>query len=281
MFGVVPTDEGLVAFIEKCNAAAAFRYSLNISQSNGPSPVVLQPHPDDVALSIGGLLALIHANVTLLTVFGSSQLSGAKGQRAAEDAEFAGLLGADLRYLNFSERSSSSQMPEAGLIEPVVRANLWSEIESGLLIAPAAVSRHPDHRVVQQIAANLGSGVFWEDVAFWGIYGSSVDDRVLFSLRNNPALADFTLVAVDISCHLESKAMMLGCYRSQSLDVWRPLRYAWTAAREIDAPFQYCERLFVRDDCVVNLEHLVGASLVRAGTLLYGATKVRTGWMGT
>jgi LmbE family N-acetylglucosaminyl deacetylase len=282
MFDITPDDDGIATFIDRCNdAAAATRAPLNAGGAPGKAALVaLQPHADDMALSVGGVLARVAANLVFLTIFGGSREFGAASPRESEDAELAQLLDAGHYYLDFPEHKSSEQLPDIDPIARVVQARVLAQKADAILLAPIAVARHPDHRVVQRIAEGLGCGVFWEDVAFWGIYASSVEDRTLFSLRSCPSIARFTLIAVDISSHIWSKAMMLGCYRSQSTEVWRPLRYAWAAAREIGAPFDYCERLFVCDDHVANVQRLLGSRLVRGRTIQYGASWVRTGWIG-
>jgi LmbE family N-acetylglucosaminyl deacetylase len=278
-----PTDDGLAMFIESCQAATTKEASLHahptLNSSGMQRIVALQPHPDDVALSVGGLLARSEANVTLLTVFGDSLNSEVAVQRAAEDARFAHIIGATHCNLRFLESASCSSMSNRAPIDEAVRKWLYEEQGRALLIAPAAVSRHPDHRMIQQLAMDLGCGVFWEDVAFWGIYGSSIDDRILFSCRNELPLAQYTLVAIDVSSQIEMKAIMLASYGSQSADTWRPLRYAWTAAREINAPFEFCERLLVHDEYLARVEQLVGGFLKSAGTLQYGTSKVRVAWI--
>jgi len=274
-----PTDDGLAEFI-KCCTSAATRTRKPLSVPIGQAQhqlLLLQPHPDDIALSVGGILARVLAQLAIITVYANGHNPEMAGCRRAEDAEFAQLLRADLLTLNLPENPSSSPVSNSDLVLHTMRA-ATRQFTGAILLAPASVARHPDHRVVQRVAADLGCGVFWEDVAFWGIYGSCVDDRVLLCERADLALDEFTLVAVDISRQIEAKAMMLGCYSSQSTDVWRPLRYAWTAAREIGAPFSYCERLFIHDRHIREVERVLGASISAAGSLRYGTTDVRTGW---
>src|ERR1700674_5617960 len=136
MFKTRPNDDGLLAFIDICSAAAAHRAPLKITRvRNGPALVVLQPHPDDAALSIGGLLARLRRDVTLLTIFGGSR-GGIRDLRESEDFEFARLVNAHLCYLNYPESTSSGEMADAEPILRTVRARLPSRVKPVLLFAP-------------------------------------------------------------------------------------------------------------------------------------------------
>jgi LmbE family N-acetylglucosaminyl deacetylase len=283
MSTLLPDNDGLSSFIRHWTRETAehepWCLHARSTITRGRIVQALQPHPDDVALSIGGFLARIEADISLLTIFCGGTHLDAVTQRSLEDQECANLLHAQYRCLEFAERASIDDPANIDSIGARVRSEVIVEDADKMLMAPAAVSRHPDHRVVQRLAIDLGCAVFWEDVAFWGIYGCSIDDRVLFSQRRELKLDEFTLVAVDISSQLEAKASMLSCYQSQSRDRWRPLRYGWTAARECGAPFDFCERLFVRDDRIPQFERLVGGVLVRAKSMLYGTSLLRTAWI--
>jgi LmbE family N-acetylglucosaminyl deacetylase len=280
MFHWQPTDAGFAEFVEHCsNRATAAVPSLQRPDSLETALIVLQPHPDDAALSVGGVLANSSGKLTLISVFDQSEDATSTIRRHSEDLAFAKLLLADLRTCLLSESKSSSATRDPELVRSTLLSSLPKGTDRGLMLAPAAVGRHPDHRVLQAVAAELGCGIFWEDVAFWGIYASSIDDRILFSIRDHLRIEQFTLVALDISFHVEAKAVMLGLYSSQSTEVWRPLRYAWTAAREIGAPFHYCERLFVHDEHLPRVEQHWRGEVISGKPLRYGICDVKTGWL--
>ncbi|MFJ9908828.1 hypothetical protein ACIRVK_39270 [Streptomyces sp. NPDC101152] len=69
------------------------------------------------------------------------------------------------------------------------------------LLAPAAVTRHPDHLLVHEAAARLGCRWFWEDLAFWSTYALAGCDQHLFRARTGPTLTtelvDITDVVLD------------------------------------------------------------------------------------
>ena len=69
--------------------------------------LVLAPHPDDAALSVGGLLVRLREPVVLFTIFGRSNYTSrgfhahwqtVSAIRKTEDAAFAASIGATLRY---------------------------------------------------------------------------------------------------------------------------------------------------------------------------------------
>ncbi|HYR11217.1 MAG TPA: PIG-L family deacetylase, partial [Longimicrobium sp.] len=88
--------------------------------SGGPvqsqAALVLSPHPDDAAFSVGGLLhRRVFAPVTIATVFGRTNFLGVHGFqddareatsiRRAEDAAFAAAIGANLISCEFPDAS--------------------------------------------------------------------------------------------------------------------------------------------------------------------------------
>jgi LmbE family N-acetylglucosaminyl deacetylase len=272
-----PTDAELPAFIRQFRDPAPVR-PVGASSRTGTPLVLLQPHPDDCALSIGGTLLKVGNPVSILTVFSVSATAALSAARQAEDRRFATVVGAEWRHLGGRERRSTSAEHTPAVAAQIADATRSLSVTGGgVLLAPAAVARHVDHRTVHQAARSLDAVAFWEDVAFWSIYGASVEDRVQFALRSPEWLADQVLVAVDITDSVRAKAALLACYRSQSDETWRPLRYAWAAARELGRQ-GYCERLFVPADLVAEQAPLLGLDVEPGPVLQYGTIPVRTAW---
>jgi LmbE family N-acetylglucosaminyl deacetylase len=272
----IPNDEGLSAFIARFSGVPTRPTPSRANNSSACRAVALQPHADDVALSLGGTLLQVSGAIDVITTHSASIENGG-AERTAEDRRFAQSISARLQTLGVAERTSAD--PHDRGLDPAICGAITGHSPGTLLLAPAAVSRHPDHRAVMEASLALRCGILWEDVAFWGIYALSVDDRVLFSTRMAASLECYTLVAVDISCFVDQKDALLGLYRSQSLDRWRPLRFAWTAARELDAPFAFCERMFVHDRALDEFERWISKPVRRAGTARYGTVDVRAAWV--
>lgn len=125
---------------------------------------------------------------------------------------------------------------------------------TALCLAPAGVGRHRDHWATCEAADNApATTIHWEDVAFWGIYGMSSDDRIEFTIRNEAWLTNRVAINIDATDGLPFKRNVLHHYPSQSTEVWRPLRYGMLAAIECGLPGRYIERVFARAQ---DLEHV-------------------------
>lgn len=209
-------------------------------RSHGRHLVAVQSHYDDLALS---LAATLHCTPAFLhQVITTHSESADTRTRQIEDGHLA--------------RALQSAATEVGLAElsdlPVPPLTLPTETD--LCLAPAGVGRNRDHWATRQ-AADTASvfTIHWEDVAFWGIYGMSSDDRVEFTIRNEAWLADRVALNIDSSDGLTFKRNVLHHYPSQSTDVWRPLRYGLLTALECGMPGRHVERMFVLSD---GLEHV-------------------------
>lgn len=276
---VEPTDTDMSAFV------AQFREPGELPSPPGRDHGsvalrFLQPHPDDCALSIGGLLARVANPLQMITVYSEAATPAESVDRKAEDRRFTEAIGATWHSLGHDQRTSLSAPPASDEVDALVTELAGRLDPGGLLLAPAGVARHVDHLAVHDAARRLGAAAFWEDVAFWSIYAASVEDRVQFSIRNADWLADYVLVAVDISGSVRHKAALVACYRSQSVEFWRPLRYGWAAAGELGRG-GYCERLFVRCDRVDDVARALGLEVADGPLLQYGTVPVRTAWATT
>lgn len=209
-------------------------------RSHGEHLAAVQSHYDDLALS---LAATLHCTPAFLRqVITTHSESADTRARQIEDGHLI--------------RALESAPAEVGLVElsdqPVPPLTL--PIETALCLAPAGVGRNRDHWATRQAAGTASVvTIHWEDVAFWGIYGMSSDDRIEFTMRNKTWLADRIALNIDSSDGLTFKRDVLHHYPSQSTDVWRPLRYGLLTAIECGMPGRHVERVFVRS---VDLEHV-------------------------
>lgn len=131
----------------------------------GKRLVVVSPHLDDAALSLGATLADASregAHILSLSVFagdphshdlpsewdrkaGFSSAGAAARRRRAEDAAACALIGMEPRWLSFPDSGYESD-----------RRGVWSELKSilpsaDLVLVPGFPLSHPDHRLVSRI----------------------------------------------------------------------------------------------------------------------------------
>ncbi|MEU8269877.1 PIG-L family deacetylase [Sphaerisporangium sp. NPDC049002] len=229
----------------------------------GRPVVVIEPHHDDLALSASGLFLTRARPLTVVTVFSRSatahtsvhaEHSGEEAisrLRAAESTQALRPLHGNQRLLGYHDAEAPYRAYEPHILDRVVAdldltlAELgdWHEAE---LLAPAAVTRHPDHLLVHDAARRLGCRWFWEDSAFWQTYSLSADDQHLFAARVGDAMvAD----VVDITDVLLDKLTLLYLYASQLQPLsamYRPIRHAWTVAQSVPGASRdrFAERLY-------------------------------------
>ncbi|MFG2112813.1 PIG-L deacetylase family protein [Streptomyces sp. NPDC048718] len=221
--------------------------------------LVIEPHHDDFALSASGAFLAHPRPLTVVTVFARSrsvhpalettyadvdtvsELRDREG--AAALAPFAArrhLLGhkdAEPPYRPYTPEALDRTTDE---LRRIVVAHPGAE-----LLAPAAVTRHPDHLLVHEAAVRLGCRWFWEDLAFWSTYALAGCDQRLFRTRTGatmrPELVDITDVVLD-------KVTVLRMHGSQmypARKTYRPIRHAFTTAADlVDGPGLYAERFY-------------------------------------
>jgi LmbE family N-acetylglucosaminyl deacetylase len=238
----------------------------------GPTLAVLQPHADDAALSIGGFLRASRNDLQIVTVFSQSEDAAI---REMEDQEYASSLSASRISAGLTESSRTDVQPKGryDLTRNALRQVLDPEVT---VIAPAGIGGHPDHVTLAAVAEELRVEVFWEDVAFWGIYAGSVEDRLEYTARNGDFLKRRAVVAVDITRVIREKVADLALFPSQSRDLWRPVRYAAAVALEHSLE-GFCERLFASELGLEQLSQLWGGTKVRAlDDVRYGLLDLRS-----
>lgn len=238
----------------------AARYLIARRRPHGRPVLAIEPHHDDLVLSASGLLLAQPPPLTVVTVFTRSTsvhpdlttlYPGVKQVtelRAAEAQASLLPLGAARYLLGHKDADPPYRRFDPSVLEmvveqlrPIVAAHLGAE-----LLAPAAVTRHPDHLLVHEAARRLGCTWFWEDLAFWPTYALSADDRHLFRAR----VGDSMMVeAVDVTSVILDKLTLLHLHASQMQPLsamYRPVRYAFTAARSLppEADALYAERFY-------------------------------------
>lgn len=202
--------------------------------------LVLSPHPDDAAFSIGGLLHEgAFAPVTIVTVFGRTNFLGARGFqrdaeeatsiRRAEDAAFAAAIGADLISCELPDASirlgpSLESIFGGDEAAPVELRGMLSEIvhrvRPALILAPAAIGGHVDHRILHTVAPQLARScgaalAYYEDLPYaeW----ISVEGISLHFARISADLRPFDVVPGGA---LVTKLRSIMLYRTQAMETW-------------------------------------------------------------
>lgn len=214
--------------------------------------LVLSPHPDDAALSLGGSLLArsLPQPVTIVTVFGSSNFMNGTWhadalevtrRRRAEDEAFSVAVRTPLRYLTLPEASlRSDSMPvfdratESPEILAEVRraiADVTDELAPALVCAPLGLGNHRDHLMVRDAAGELGGTrevpvVYYEDLP----YAADLSQRQIAS-RARWLDARLSAHVIEIDRVFEGKLRAVGIYVSQIGP--RDVRRVVTHARRI------------------------------------------------
>ena len=250
-----------------------------VDQSRRDGTLVVAPHPDDAAWSIGGTIGLLRRPVALLTVFGRTSYTreggfeadadGVTRRRRSEDQAFAARFDLDWEYLELESAGLRSPNPasifidsdEDGAVLDGDRRAVGARVETGLraamerwapraVVAPAGIGGHRDHLIVRDTAVRLANAtgmdlVYYEDLP----YALALSDDQLTAVigRVDPtAKATY----VPIGGTLAAKLSAVSLYRSQ-VDQ-RALDGVVEAATKWGPPM---ERLWARPE-IVFLESL-------------------------
>ncbi|GHB74214.1 hypothetical protein GCM10010377_75750 [Streptomyces viridiviolaceus] len=222
-------------------------YLIEQRQPAGRPVVAIEPHHDDFALSASGLFLTRPRPLTVITVFTRSTsidpafagtfatVEAVSALRAAEGAAALEAFGARRHLLGHSDAARPYRAYDKQRLDDITHelAALLADHGDAELLAPAAVTRHPDHLLVHEAARRLGCRWFWEDVAFWSTYALAGCDQHLFRARVGnslaPELSDFTDALLD-------KLTLLHLHGSQKHPAskrFKPLRHAWTVAADL------------------------------------------------
>ncbi|WP_329404067.1 PIG-L deacetylase family protein [Streptomyces melanogenes] len=239
-------------------------YWIEPRKPSGRPVVVIEPHHDDFVLSASGYFLAHPRPLTVVTVFTRSRsvhpsfentyssVQTVSELRDREAAQSLLPLGAARVGLGYKDVEKPYRTPEPAQVDRIASelTAVLDGMEDAELIAPAAVTRHPDHLAVHEAARRLGCGWFWEDVAFWSTYALSGCDRQLFQERAGdelmPEVEDITDTVLD-------KVTLLHMHGSQmhpARKMYRPIRHAHTVAADMlpDADArtqgQYAERFY-------------------------------------
>jgi LmbE family N-acetylglucosaminyl deacetylase len=205
--------------------------------------VMLSPHCDDIALSLGAFLLAQcgNADVQIITVFSFSACTAddaiedsamVTAIRKAEDERFVKSLGQNVGALWWDRKDaplrlsipdkavfhSKPSCTEYDEILHIVRSVKREYLKSDLLLAPMALGCHIDHIVVRNAALDLlaeGFPVaFYEDIPYAADYSLSEIDEYAAHLVSL-AGQELDLCAIETGITIEEKIALISCYRSQ------------------------------------------------------------------
>ncbi|UUU44323.1 PIG-L deacetylase family protein [Streptomyces sp. NBC_00162] len=221
--------------------------------------LAIEPHHDDFALSASGTFLARPRPLTVVTVFSRSRSVHPSAEanypteeavselRAREGAAALAPFGAARRLLGSKDADPPYRAYEPGHLDQITEGlrALVAQNPGAELLAPAAVTRHPDHLLVHDAAVRLGCRWFWEDLAFWSTYALAGCDHHLFNTRHGsralrPELVGITPVVLDKVTVLRMHGSQMSPPRKQN----RPIRHAWTVAADLLDGGLYAERFY-------------------------------------
>jgi LmbE family N-acetylglucosaminyl deacetylase len=201
------------------------------------SLLVLSPHADDAALSVGGLIQSLTPcrSVLVLTLFGRSNYSrnsdagnweAVTEMRKREDLAFTQRVGASLVYFDFPEAAlryrsfdqifarNSQRLNCPSRMLNVLR-KLLRQLQPVLVLAPLGLGSHRDHLVTMNLGRRICRDenipiAYYEDLP----YAEDYSER---KIRQVVKRIDETLrpISVQIRFGLNAKLNNLSLYRTQ------------------------------------------------------------------
>lgn len=241
--------------------------TLPVPTALGKKLLLIEPHCDDVALSVAGTLFRWGRPLVVVTLFNLSRTKDDRlpvsknlddekisELRRAENECALGLgLGAQCLFLDEWEEPWPWGPPDDAkvkhLAERVASVVDLTDVE---IAAPFAFSGHPDHYLARRVAETLGCNLFWEDIGFYREYSRCLEDREFGWERWG---GEYEEVVSSIDGYALQKMALLTTYQSQMyppVGMMSVLRYHWAVARQTGRsggglpPSIFAERLYRR-----------------------------------
>jgi len=190
--------------------------------------LAIGPHPDDLEIGIGGILAK-HAALGHLVglcdlTAGEMGSNGTVEERLAEAEAARAVLGARWRVnLRLPDRAIGTAVEHARAVASLVR-----RARPRVVVVPYWSDRHPDHESASRLAAE---GVFNAGLRRYQAEGEAwKPESVCYYFINDAATPSFV---VDVSDHYETKRRALACHATQ----FRPTGPASVSTRLTSARF--------------------------------------------
>lgn len=247
-------DDGLLSAQARANAQAwVARGELDVAElaapyavrgAAPPSLLVLAPHADDAAFSVGGLLRAWRGPKTVLTIFGRSNFTLAEGfgkdtaaiseTRRREDAAFCERVGARLvtwdlpeaalrrgpNWESIFDADPSRHLNADKLVQEALDTDFADVLADlpHLLIAPLGLGGHGDHVLVRETVRALASAAiparaYYEDLP----YAATITEDEIATIAAE-LIPDPALTFVPISSMAAAKVDDARSYDSQIAD---------------------------------------------------------------
>jgi LmbE family N-acetylglucosaminyl deacetylase len=214
--------------------------------------LLLSPHIDDAALSLGGTLPRLSANnqVRVCNFFGVSSSMRLQARfpvpvvvvfRWTEELVASNLLGYRFRNLLFRDTSITRRKgdPSESLLDSLVNSLRWVLKREGpdLLLSPLAVGGHPDHvalfesvsRCVSDKTIEISKCLFYEDMWYSGRTNPS--DRAEVASRELSTV--LRPVLIDVTRTIPRKRSTCRLYVSQYPMAAKKIRNIFDYARDL------------------------------------------------
>jgi LmbE family N-acetylglucosaminyl deacetylase len=235
---------------------------------SGSSRVLaVAPHPDDIALSCGGLVRrLSGVELRILTCFSRSLYAPfadvgeltpelVRKIRTAEDARYARRIKAMRVDLGLEDVSLTRADPDTWLCEHPIEDSAYTNSRDAIckaiasepcthILCPLAVGFHFDHLItrdaVRRVVSDNQHLAYYEDLPYAGRIGGPVT-VFDYARREMESVED---AAIDVTEVFAAKIADIRGYRSQIYDedVWHVVRYA----SELANLAGFAERVWLR-----------------------------------
>ena len=238
----------------------------NLELSQSSRVLAIAPHPDDIALSCGGLMRqLSEVELTLLTCFSSSlyapfvedavlSAEAVRAIRTGEDREYAHRIGARYIDLGLDDVSVRFSDPEDWIcVQPIVDdayVKSTEVIADAVLseythiLCPLAVGHHVDHIITQDAVRRAASDnqrvLYYEDLP----YGLRIGGPTFVLAHAHVVIPAGKTVTIDVTSTIEDKVCDIKIYKSQIYpeDVTGAVQYA----AELGGTGSFGERFWFR-----------------------------------
>ncbi len=231
-------------------------YYIEARTPAGRPVLVVEPHHDDFALSASGTFLAHPRPLTVVTVFTRSRsvhpalettytdIEAVSGLRDREGAAALAPFGARRHLLGHKDADPPYRPYAPERLDRITEElrRIAAAHPGAELLAPAAVTRHPDHLLVHEAAVRLGCRWFWEDLAFWSTYALAGCDRHLFRTYTGTTMRSEPVDITDVVLDKVTVLRMHGSQMHPARKMYRPIRHAFTTAA--DLPGLYAERFY-------------------------------------
>ena len=208
--------------------------------------ILLSPHSDDIALSIGGALSLnfFEKPIKIVTIFTKSKYAPCSEindpeliseTRQLEDSTFANAIGVDIQHLQFQEpefRGYKSPLLKGGnafsdpIFDKVYGAvcDIIKLDKNALVLSPMGIGHHIDHLIVSEISSKIHNEnninvAYYEDLPYAAYFTLKEIDARAKSL--NSGVRPYR---IDITTTINDKISNIELYKSQVCRKTLPLR---------------------------------------------------------